>query len=155
MNIETMDPQKRAPREPLHPLGFDQLRRANLRRCGNSFHPIEAWSPTDWACALAGEVGEAANLIKKGRRGEPVSVVAIATELADAVIYLDLLACRLGIDLGGAIASKFNVVSQRRGSAERLEPRPKDPGCASNLIYQHPGGALEDSPTTGSPEGPQ
>lgn len=131
-----------------HPLSFADLRSGNLARCEDAFHPIRAWSPTDWMCAV---VGEAANLIKKGRRGEPVAVAAIATEIADAVIYLDLLAARLGIDLGAAVTSKFNVVSLRRGSPVRLRPTTKGPGCPANLIYQaDPAGGFETGPTTTS-----
>lgn len=101
-------------------LSFDELRVANVTRCEASFHPVADWSPTDWACAMAGEVGEACNLVKKLRRGEPIPLADIGDELADVVAYLDLLAARLGIDLGGAVARKFNSVSQRVGSDLRL-----------------------------------
>ena len=46
-------------------LTFAELRDANVTRCNESFHPVDAWSGTDWACALAGEVGEACNVVKK------------------------------------------------------------------------------------------
>lgn len=103
-------------------LTFRELRRANIERCeGPAFkHRVFDWSPTDWACALAGEVGEACNLIKKLRRGEPVPIPSIAAELADVQAYLDLLAARLGIDLGAATIDKFNAVSDRRGSTVKL-----------------------------------
>lgn len=114
------------------PLSFAELRKANLTRCEGTFHPINAWSPTDWATALAGEIGEACNLIKKLRRLDDADAELdtelrraclrgeIAKELADAVIYADLLAERLGIDLGAAVREKFNLVSERRGSSIRL-----------------------------------
>jgi NTP pyrophosphatase (non-canonical NTP hydrolase) len=117
-----------------HPLTFAELRDANRDRCGGSFHPLESWSLSDWATALAGEVGEACNLIKKGRRGEPIERAALADELADAVIYLDLLAARLGLDLARAVAHKFNVVSDRRGSSTRLHPE-DDNGLPCPLGY--------------------
>ncbi len=44
----------------------------------------------------------------------------IADELADTIIYADLLAMRLGIDLSEAIRSKFNVVSDRMKSDIKL-----------------------------------
>lgn len=44
----------------------------------------------------------------------------IADELADLVIYADLLAARLCIDLGGSVAKKFNIVSKERGSKIKL-----------------------------------
>jgi NTP pyrophosphatase (non-canonical NTP hydrolase) len=103
-----------------HPLSFFELRRANVARCQDVFHPIGSWSPTDWACALAGEVGEACNLIKKLRRGEPVDVGEIMLELADTVIYADLLAARLGMSLNDFVIWKFNQVSLLRGSARLL-----------------------------------
>lgn len=36
------------------------------------------------------------------------------------IIYADLLAARLGIDLSVAVADKFNIVSELRGASERL-----------------------------------
>lgn len=95
-------------------LDLNRLRILNKARCESAFkHSIEEWSPTDWATAMAGEVGEACNLIKKLRRGENVDLTDIAFELADAVIYIDLLCERLGINLGAAIVEKFNIVSTR------------------------------------------
>lgn len=117
-------------------LAFEQLRAANVKRCAAVFHGVNEWSPTDWACALAGEVGEACNLIKKLRRRGPTpetivnrdssdaffhfelnrSFEEIGKELADVVIYADLLAARLGIDLGEAVRAKFDEVSNRMGA---------------------------------------
>lgn len=102
-------------------LTFDALRRANVERCERSFrHPLTDWSPLEWAGAAAGEMGEAANLCKKLRRGEPIPAAEIGKEIADVVIYLDLLAASLGIDLGYTVAAKFNEVSVRRGVRDRL-----------------------------------
>lgn len=99
---------------------FEQLKKANETRCGAAFHPIQSWSPTDWACAMAGECGEACNMIKKLRRGDDIDIAEIGKELADVVIYADLLALRLGLDLGDCVVQKFNEVSERRGSDVRL-----------------------------------
>jgi len=113
-------------------LNFDDLRDANIRRCVQAFHPVNSWSPADWAVAFAGEAGEACNAVKKLRRHydgtntekdpqtESGCLAAIAEELADTVIYADLLAARLGINLGDAVARKFNTVSVRVGSDIRL-----------------------------------
>ena len=113
-------------------LTFEQLSEANLRRCEAAFHPLDAWSLTDWMTAVAGECGEAANVIKKLRRIDigsgfvrPTEQAApllddLADELADTVIYLDLLAARAGINLGEAVAAKFNRTSKRVGSEVRL-----------------------------------
>lgn len=102
-------------------LTFQQLTCANRQRCEKGFHrAVEDWSPTDWATALAAEVGEACNLIQKLRRGEPVDLNAIADELADAVMNADLLCQRLGCDLGASVRRKFNEVSRRVGSDVEL-----------------------------------
>lgn len=100
---------------------FEELRLANVARCEDVFPPLDDWSPTDWACAMAGEAGEACNAVKKLRRGDSgASVEDIAAELADTVIYCDLLAARLRINLSEAIREKFNLVSDERGSLIRL-----------------------------------
>jgi NTP pyrophosphatase (non-canonical NTP hydrolase) len=112
----------------MNKLSFDKLREANVRRCEDVFHPLDSWSPTDWATAMAGECGEACNNIKKLRRLDGADqeldskfertrlIFETASELADLVIYADLLAARLGIDLGYAVTRKFNEVSEKRSS---------------------------------------
>jgi NTP pyrophosphatase (non-canonical NTP hydrolase) len=114
-------------------LDFDTLRIANVSRCEEVFHKLDDWSPTDWATAMAGEAGEACNQVKKLRRldgadaaidtpEERARIIArVAEELADNVIYSDLLAARLGINLPEAVASKFNKVSEECGSVMRLQ----------------------------------
>ncbi len=109
-------------------MNLSELRAANVERCEQVFHPLLSWSPTDWACAMAGEAGEACNEVKKLRRmadgtntakdpqTESEAVAAIGQELADTIIYADLLAARLGIDLSAAIRDKFNEVSRRMNS---------------------------------------
>lgn len=107
-------------------LGFDTLRRANTRRLAvfrnargalaHSKSDGSDWTPAQWFQATAGELGEYANLRKKFERGDMTEdefLPQAADELADVVIYLDLLAMRLGIDLGRAVFEKFNRVSRR------------------------------------------
>lgn len=114
-------------------LTFREVRRANIRRCEIAFgHAVEAWTPTDWACALGGETGECLNAVKKLRRHDdgtntakdPATredcIAAIGGELADVVIYADLLAADLGLDLGEQIRAKFNRVSELRDCDIRL-----------------------------------
>lgn len=122
----------------LRPLTFDEVTAANLSRC-ERWHKggIADWSISDWAVALAGEVGEACNAIKKLRRVEDEianlsddperqlstraeAVAKIGEELADTFIYLNLLACRLGLHLPTEIIAKFNATSERYGFPERL-----------------------------------
>ena len=109
-------------------LTFDELRKANIRRLpdfgkhfpGDGTHGLYDWSPTDWGCALAGETGELCNLLKKVRRGEPITIESIAKEMADIQTYLDLLAARLNIDLAAATIAKFNEKSREIGSKVML-----------------------------------
>lgn len=100
-----------------------RLRVLNMRRCREAFkHEADPWNAAEWGCAIAGEAGELCNLLKKMRRGESVPLQDVADEIADVVIYLDLLAAELGVDLGAAIASKFNKVSERhKWAGPRLE----------------------------------
>lgn len=108
-------------------LTFAELRAVNLRRCplfrnakGVLCHPGGIWShdPDFWVTALVGEIGEAANFIKKVDRGDftlDEMRDEIGKELADAQTYLDILAARLDISLEKATISKFNEVSRRIG----------------------------------------
>lgn len=112
---------------PAQKISFSKLRKINSARCDFAFHPIDAWTPAEWGLAVAGEVGELCNVIKKLRRiqdgtntaKDPQTVeecrALVAKEAADAVIYLDLLCARLRIDLGEAVRQKFNEVSDLRG----------------------------------------
>lgn len=92
------------------------LRLKNTERCEQVFHVLNDWEPWDWSNAMAGEVGEVCNLTKKMLRGEKIDREEIADEIADVIIYADLLAARLTIDLEEAIIKKFNKVSTERGS---------------------------------------
>lgn len=115
---------------------LQEFSKINLQRC-LKWHPagIESWSLSDWAVAASGEMGEACDVIKKLNRlrdglvgnkatqqDEAVLTRALGDEIADTVIYLDLLAQRAGMNLSDCIARKFNEVSRRNGFAERIEP---------------------------------
>lgn len=96
----------------------------NLRR-HEAFAAGGGFSEVYFGCALAGEAGELCNLIKKRARGmegdaEAAPVSEVAKEAADVLIYLDLLATKVGFDLRQAVIDKFNEVSIRRGSKYRL-----------------------------------
>lgn len=73
---------------------------------------------------LAGEVGEALNVVKKlererhGWRGSRASIEDLASEIADVIICADLLAEAAGIDLAAAVAEKFNATSEKVGLDE-------------------------------------
>lgn len=110
-------------------LTLEAFRAANVARCVK-WHPqgIASWSPSDWLTAVTGELGELASLLKmrnRERDGLPGNKFSpsdkqIADELADVYTYLDLLAAALGVDLGRAVVSKFNEVSERVGFPDRI-----------------------------------
>jgi len=106
-------------------LDFDKLREENVARCEECFHSVDGWSAVEWTNALAGEVGELCNFTKKMLRGdfegkESEGIGECSKELGDIIAYADLVAARLGINLGKAVAEKFNTVSKRIGSPRRL-----------------------------------
>jgi NTP pyrophosphatase (non-canonical NTP hydrolase) len=103
--------------------------RRNRKRCEarDGFnHPLEAWTRSDWMTALVGEIGEAANVMKKlnrlrdgipNKKGETVDQLhaMLRDELADSFTYLDLLAQSLGFDILEAAERKFEKVSDEIG----------------------------------------
>jgi len=111
-------------------LTFGQLTQVNLARAAH-WHKggIEEWSVADWAVAAAGEMGEVCDAVKKLRRIESGlesqnpsqpkdradAIKKIAQEIGDTVVYLDLLAARLGLRLDECVADTFNRVSRREG----------------------------------------
>ena len=85
-------------------------------------------TPEYWGNALAGEVGELCNFLKKlartrkgmaGAKPEAELKVAIAKEIADVYTYLDLIATEFGIDWPMEVVNKFNEVSERNGFPHR------------------------------------
>lgn len=118
-------------------LDFATLRRANTMRLPQFKNPKgepahkepdgSDWALSAWCNAVCGELGEAANLIKKIERGDftlEEAREALGKEFADIATYLDILAMRAGIDLGEAIVGKFNEVSERVGSSVRIAALP-------------------------------
>jgi len=119
----------------MNSLKFSDLRRANLERIPqyrnrkghfvHSRHDGSDYSPEWWLQAVAGELGEYANIRKKHTRGDyddEEFLQMARDELADVAIYLDLLALQFGIDLDGAIVDKFNRRSREIGSSVFLAP---------------------------------
>ena len=106
------------------PLTFQRLRETNVRRCREAFKRcLSDWSLAEWSNAMAGECGEACNLTKKmlrGDKGGKRDIKELGKEIADVVVYADLLAAAAGIDLEKAIIEKFNEVSDRKKSKIKL-----------------------------------
>jgi NTP pyrophosphatase (non-canonical NTP hydrolase) len=117
------------------PLSFADFRRATVASCTEGWHlPLDAWSYPDWLVAVGGELGQALNLVKKLNRerdaiigngkSAPELLRDLADELADTVIYLDLLLASEGQDFGfdhfGEIAPvvpPFGIGLSVRGSS--------------------------------------
>lgn len=99
---------------------FNVLRDANRRR-QQEWPGNEKADTAFRALELAGEAGEVAEAIKKflraerGIKGSTATREDIAAEMGDLLVSLDLLADSLGIDLGGAVRSKFNATSEKYG----------------------------------------
>jgi NTP pyrophosphatase (non-canonical NTP hydrolase) len=104
---------------------FEKLRTANTVR-------QEEWDPDDKITLsyrgneLAGETGEACNIMKKlererlGIRGSRTTRGELAKELADIIICVDLIASNEDIDLADAVREKFNETSEKYGLETRL-----------------------------------
>jgi NTP pyrophosphatase (non-canonical NTP hydrolase) len=102
---------------------LDILRDANSKR-RQEFRPERATSLPEWGNALAGEVGELCNLIHhKFVQGRDVNRYALGSEVADVLIYLDLLAADLGLNISEEVTRKFNETSRKNGLATEIEPR--------------------------------
>lgn len=108
-------------------LTFEELRAASARRqiewTGDAPKADLAYAGNE----LAGEVGEACNVIKKlererrGLRGSRATVQQLAEEIADVIICADLIAQQTGIDLGAAVVAKFNATSDKVGLKTKIE----------------------------------
>jgi NTP pyrophosphatase (non-canonical NTP hydrolase) len=106
-------------------LNLIELRLANITR-------QREWDPNDIITLeyrgneLAGETGEACNVIKKlarerlGLYGNTATTKNLADELADVIICADLIAFHMGIDLGDAVVKKFNETSEKYGLDTRM-----------------------------------
>lgn len=95
---------------------------------------LEHWSLLEWAGALCGEAGEAANIAKKIRRihlqlpnreaGTSVTEFdelkhKLAREIADVIIYGLIILSMLGVNASGILAEVFDKKSEEYGFPER------------------------------------
>lgn len=108
-------------------LSFNALRAANIKR-QLEWCPDQTPAMSFRGNELAGETGEACNIIKKlererhGWRGTRATREQLAEELADVVIVADLIANEAGIDLGESVRSKFNSTSLKYGLSVQIAP---------------------------------
>lgn len=105
---------------------FEEFSLVNRHRCESREgfnHHLDSWSTSDWMTAVMGELGEAANVVKKLNRcrdGIPGNAVPevelkeqLRKELGDVFVYLDLLAQSLGFNIGDAAVEVFNAKSEQ------------------------------------------
>lgn len=116
-----------------------RLRELNLARVHLFGHNLRDWSLLEWAGAMCGEAGEAANVAKKIRRVDSGCLVNVGdesrdglvrhlgTEIAGMIVYGDLLAAAAGIDLAKAIEEEFDRVSKRVLFLEAFRAPEPDP----------------------------
>jgi len=106
-------------------LTIKQLQLNNKLRCEQDFRRIDDWAGSQYGNAIAGEVGELCNIIKKIERknvpgDETLGPEDIGKELADIICYACLIATKYKLDLETCIVEKFNEVSERVDSKYRL-----------------------------------
>ena len=117
-------------------MDINELLKTNVIRA-KRWHGEEDWNALEWAGAMCGEAGEAANAAKKLRRIEqgmkninetardlrsiPEAQKAVAKEVADTIIYGLLLMARVGVtDAEEIIREVFNKKSEEYGFPERI-----------------------------------
>lgn len=104
---------------------FKKLREADQKRAGE--WGKEKMSLSFKGLEMAGECGEACNVLKKIERekaglvGSRATVEDLAEELADVVICVDLICAEFEIDLWEAIKNKFNKTSGKYGLKTKIE----------------------------------
>lgn len=107
-------------------LDLQKFRLLNTQRAVEGFKTYQNVPLTYWTTALAGEVGELCNMVKKMERvahggidgGSTYTAANITTrdikeEIGGIAIYLDLLASLYGISLEEAIIETFNSKSEK------------------------------------------
>jgi NTP pyrophosphatase (non-canonical NTP hydrolase) len=109
-------------------LTFVKFSQINRDRCESPLgfnHQLSAWSTSDWMTALVGEVGEAANVVKKLNRvrdGVPGNKLTpdelrsqLRRELGDVFVYLDLICQSLDFSIADAAMEVFDAKSAEIG----------------------------------------
>ncbi len=115
-------------------LDLAAMRPINVERAREGFKCYDNQPLTYWTTAVAGEVGELCNMIKKLQRVEKggmdggssytakdINKEMLQEEIGGIVIYLDLLASLLDIDLEEAVLETFNQKSRQMGFSQILD----------------------------------
>lgn len=116
-------------------LDLAAMRPINVERATEGFKCYDNQPLTYWTTALAGEVGELCNMIKKIQRVEKggidggssytakdITKEMLKEEIGGIAIYLDLLASLLDISLEEAIIDTFNSKSAKYNFPQLLQP---------------------------------
>ena len=114
-------------------IDLERFRALNVDRARNGFRCYDNQPLTYWTTALAGEVGELCNMVKKLQRVElggvdggssytakDITKDKLKEEIGGIAIYLDLMASLLDIDLGEAIRDTFDDKSRQMGFSQFL-----------------------------------
>ena len=135
----------------LHNAGLLTATRARGEGSANSLRSANAERQREWdkdskisltyrGNELAGETGEACNVIKKlererlGIRGSRATKQELSDELADVVICADLIAMYEDIDLlGTAVPQKFNATSEKYGLKTKLTALPHPQASSADM----------------------
>lgn len=120
---------------------FSAMNKARSEAPHGFNHKLESWSLSDWLTATMGELGEAANIVKKLNRvrdgvrgnddGEEEGMLRekLLRELADTYIYLDLMIQAVGAEPAAAVLITFNRKSKQIGYTPKA---PKPTKCRIN-----------------------
>lgn len=121
-------------------IDLERFRAVNVERARDGFRCYDNQPLTYWTTALAGEVGELCNMVKKMQRVErggvdggssykasDISREMLKEEIGGIAIYLDLLASLMDIDLEEAVVDTFNRKSEQLGFPQRW-PMPEAAG---------------------------
>lgn len=114
-------------------LDLTAFRELNKQRAIEGFRTYDNQPLTYWTTALAGEVGELCNMIKKMQRvalggidggssytAKDINKEMLREEIGGIAIYLDLLASLLDISLEDAIVKTFNEKSEKYNFPQRI-----------------------------------
>ena len=116
---------------------LDAFSAENRARCTSPEgfnHPLKSWALSDWFVAATGELGEAANVAKKlnrvrdgiigNKETEEELHEKLKSEIADTLIYLDLLAQSEGFYLSDAVRATFDAKSRQIGYLPSVSTTP-------------------------------
>lgn len=103
-------------------LTFKRFQLINAKRSKAFYPQCQDWTEAEWMMALMGEIGEAANIMKKRLRDKEdvrPGLALVAGELADVLCYISLLCSYLGLDMDGIVREKFNEVTMRNDPTDK------------------------------------